>query len=154
MRTKETNTKKTNEIVEKNCEKCGKLYTTNGRFCSIQCKNSRTWTEAHKKIFSDRQRAYMAREESLAHREKRRLQLYLLWDTGLIGRVRKERKNDVPYVYDENEEDYIAMPYEEKKKHISINPDEYYLIPFNDSDLQVDDGDIWEEVTDWQNVDI
>ena len=141
-------------LVEKICPKCSAKHFKPGKFCSASCGNSRKWTAEQRKVFSERQRAYMAREESEAHREKRRLQLNLLWDTGLIGRVRRERKNDVPYVYDEDEEDYVAMTFEEKKKHISINPDEYYLIPFNDKDLMVESGDIWEEVENWQNVDL
>ena len=54
----------------KNCPKCGAIHTKPGKFCSRACANSRQWTDEHKKIFSDRQREYMASDQSEEHRAK------------------------------------------------------------------------------------
>ena len=108
----------------KTCPKCGSEHIKPGTYCSRACANSRQWTDEHKKIFSIRQREYMAREDSEEHRAKRSLQVHILRNAGIMGN--KQRIDDY--------EDLLT------------NPDDYYLVPFNNEDLKSEDGDYWEEV--------
>ena len=108
----------------KTCPKCGTEHTKPGTFCSRACANSRQWTTEHKKIFSIRQKEYMAREESEEHRAKRSLQVQLLLSAGIMGMKTRT----------------------EEYENILTNPDDYFLVPFNNDDLNFEDGDYWEEV--------
>ena len=110
----------------KECPKCGTPHEKPGTFCSRACANSRQWTTEHKKVFSEKQKAYMASDLSEEHRAKRQLQLNLLHAAGIMKHGKRN----------EDWEDYLT------------NPDDYFLIPFNDMDLKLDDGDIWEEIDD------
>lgn len=108
------------------CPKCATEHEKPGKFCSRTCANSRQWTDAQKKVFSIRQTEYMAREESEEHRAKRQMQVNMLIAAGIMGSRSAEPK--------ENLEDYMT------------NPDDYYLIPFNDDDLNSEDGAVWETI--------
>jgi hypothetical protein len=110
----------------KECPKCGTMHSLSGKFCSRKCANSRQWTDAQKKVFSDRQTAYMAREDSEDHRNKKALQMQLFHKAGLTPNSKTE----------ENPEDVMT------------NPDDYYFAPPFDPGrgYDVDDGAVWEEV--------
>ena len=110
----------------KDCPKCGTLHSKPGKFCSRACANSRQWTEDHKKIFSEKQAAYMARDESEEHRAKKSIQTAMLHKVGRMG-------------YSKASED---------PEDVMTNPDDYFIIaPRIDIDGKfVEDGDLWEEV--------
>ena len=112
--------------TKKTCPKCNVEHEKPGKFCSRTCANSRQWTDEHKKIFSIRQKEYMARDESEEHRAKRQMQVLMLRAAGIMGGHGTELK--------ENLEDYMT------------NPDDYYLLPMNDDDLNSEDGAIWEPI--------
>lgn len=112
--------------TRKTCPKCGIEHEKPGKFCSRTCANSRQWTDAQKKVFSIRQTEYMAREESEEHRAKRQMQVQMLRAAGIMGSRGAPPK--------ENLEDYMT------------NPDDYYIIPLNDDDLNSEDGAIWETI--------
>lgn len=111
----------------KTCPKCGTEHEKPGKFCSRACANSRQWTAEHKKVFSEKQKEYMARDESEEHRWKKSVQTSMLLKTGVMGNgLATERLEDVMT----DPEDYIVMPPDE---------DEY----------RVEGGDIWENVDKW-----
>jgi len=113
----------------KTCPKCGTAHKKPGKFCSRTCANSRQWTDEHKKKFSIAQTKYMASERAEEHLAKRALQMHLLHKAGLAGA---------------NAKDKSSLDFDE----ISINPDEYFLLPpdIDDAKQFVQDGDYWEEV--------
>jgi len=110
----------------KDCPKCGNKHNKPGKFCSRACANSRQWTDDHKKIFSEKQAAYMAREDSEDHRNKKALQMGLLHKAGLLS---GNKSVDDP-------------------EDVMTNPDDYYFAPPYDPGrgYDVDDGAVWEEV--------
>jgi len=110
----------------KDCPKCGTLHSKPGKFCSRACANSRQWTEEHKKVFSEKQAAYMARDESEEHRAKKSIQTAMLHKVGRMG-------------YSQATED---------PEDVMTNPDDYFIItPRIDIDGKfVEGGDLWEEV--------
>ncbi len=113
--------------MTKSCPKCGTEHEKPGKFCSRACANSRQWTAEHKKVFSEKQKEYMARDESEEHRWKKSIQTSMLLKTGVMGNgLATERLEDVMT----DPEDYIVMPPDE---------DEY----------RVEGGDIWENVDKW-----
>ncbi len=114
----------------KNCPKCGAIHTKPGKFCSRACANSRQWTDEHKKIFSDRQREYMASDQSEEHRAKKELQTKLLSKAGVLGRA---KTIDIDQL---------------DRDEVLTNPDEYFIItPRTEFDGKyVEDGDLWEEI--------
>lgn len=107
----------------KNCPKCGTEHKKPGTFCSRACANSRQWTEEQKKVFSQKQKEYMSREESEGHRYKRSIQARMLKKAGIIG-------NAAPV---------------ERPEDVMTDPDDYFLVPPRDeSDSFVEGGDLWE----------
>jgi len=113
----------------KQCPKCGTEHEKPGTYCSRKCANSRQWTSEQKQVFSDKQKAYMAREESEEHRAGRQLHFKLMHNAGIWGK-------DFKYAKPEDFED------------IATTLEDYYVVPLNDDDLKVSDGDIWEDVDD------
>jgi hypothetical protein len=111
--------------MTKTCPKCGTAHEKPGKFCSRVCANSRQWTEAHKKVFSEKQKEYMARDESEGHRYKKSIQTKMLHKTGQMGTgLATERIEDV-----------------------MTDPDDYFLVPpRDDSEGFVENGDYWEVV--------
>lgn len=110
----------------KTCPKCGTEHEKPGKFCSRACANSRQWTEEHKKVFSEKQTAYMAREESEEHRYKKSIQTTMLARAGRLGGNRE-----------------IA----EDADDIMTNPDDYFFVPPRDEGDNFSDGDdFWEVV--------
>ncbi len=118
-----TNNTKTTKT--KICPKCETEHSKPGKFCSRTCANSRQWTEEHKKVFSEKQKEYMAKDESEVHRWKKSVQTSMLLKTGAMGKgIIKERSEDV-----------------------MTDPDDYYVVPpRNDQDKFVEGGDVWEIV--------
>jgi len=111
----------------KQCPKCGTMHNKKrAEFCSRACANSRNWTAEHKKIFSEKQTAYMAREESEEHRAKKSIQTRMLHKIGKMG--------------------YNGSF--EAEEDIMTNPDDYFIItPRIEADGKfVEGGDLWEEV--------
>lgn len=110
--------------TKKLCPKCDTEHEKHGAFCSRKCANSRQWTDAHKKVFSERQSAYMASDKSEGHRAKRAIQTAMLVKAGIMGKgTNKESPEDV-----------------------MRNPDDYYLLPMQYMDLDVEDGAVWEDI--------
>jgi endogenous inhibitor of DNA gyrase (YacG/DUF329 family) len=109
----------------KTCPKCGTEHKKPGTFCSRVCANSRQWTTEHKKVFSQKQKEYMAKDESEGHRYKKSIQVIMQHKTGVMGRgLATERIEDV-----------------------MTDPDDYFLVPpSNDTEHIVEDGDYWEVV--------
>ena len=115
--------KKTTTRMMKNCPKCGTEHKKPGTFCSRACANSRQWTEKHKKVFSEKQKEYMSREESEGHRYKKSIQAKMLKRAGIMG-------NAAPV---------------ERPEDVMTDPDDYFLLPPRDeSDSFVEGGDLWE----------
>jgi uncharacterized Zn finger protein (UPF0148 family) len=114
---------KTSTTTTKTCPKCGTLHKKPGTYCCRACANSRQWTEEHKKVFSEKQKEYMATEESEGHRYKKSIQTTMLHKTGQMGRgLATERIEDV-----------------------MTDPDDYFLVPPRDeSERFVEGGDVWE----------
>lgn len=109
----------------KTCPKCGAEHKKPGTFCSRACANSRQWTEEHKKVFSEKQKDYMSREESEGHRYKKSIQTTMFHKVGIMGRG-------------------LAT---EKPEDVMTDPDDYFLVPPRQEDgYFVEDGDYWEEV--------
>ena len=109
----------------KTCPKCGTEHNKPGKFCCRACANSRQWTEEHKKVFSEKQAAYMAREESEEHRYKKSIQTAMLKRAGIMG---------------------TAKPLEDPED-IMTNPDDYFFVPPRDEGDNFSDGnDFWEVV--------
>lgn len=107
----------------KTCPKCGTEHSKPGTFCSRVCANSRQWTEEHKKVFSEKQKEYMSREESEGHRYKKSIQTTMFHKAGIMGRG-------------------LAT---EKPEDVMTNPDDYFLVPpSQDFNHIVEDGDYWE----------
>lgn len=107
----------------KTCPKCGTDHVKPGKFCSRACANSRIWTDEHKKVFSQKQKEYMASDESEEHRAKRQLQVRMLLKAGIMG----------------------SAPPVERKEDIMTDPDDYFLLPpRDDGDKFVEGGDVWE----------
>jgi len=113
-------------ITTKICPKCDAEHIKPGKFCSRACANSRQWNDEHKKVFSLRQKEYMSRDESEEHREKRRLQVQILLAQGVMGKGYKGE--------------------EEEEENIMRNPDDYFLLPVQYIDLDVEDGTVWEDI--------
>lgn len=112
--------------TKKICPKCDTEHEKSGAYCSRKCANSRQWTDAQKKVFSERQAAYMAREESEGHRAKRSIQLSMFRKAGLLLNNKIEATED--------------------PEDVMRNPDDYYLIPLQYRDLDVEDGAVWEDI--------
>ncbi len=111
----------------KECPKCGTMHNKKrADYCSRACANSRKWTFEHKKVFSEKQKAYMASEESEEHRYKKSIQTTMLMKAGKMG-------------YAQATED---------PEDIMTNPDDYFIItPRVEIDGKfVEGGDLWEEV--------
>ena len=118
MRIKKTITRKM-----KSCPKCETEHDKPGIFCSRACANSRQWTEEHKKVFSEKQKEYMARDESEGHRYKRSIQARMLKRAGIMG-------NAAPV---------------ERPEDVMTDPDDYFLVPPRDEGEHfVEGGDVWE----------
>lgn len=113
--------------MKKTCPKCDAEHEKPGKFCSRACANSRQWTDEHKKVFSQKQKEYMARDESEEHRAKKQIQARMLVKAGIMGnRGTGEYQRD-----------------------IMTNPDDYFLLPpVDDFNKFVSDGDVWETVDD------
>jgi uncharacterized Zn finger protein (UPF0148 family) len=109
----------------KTCPKCGTQHSKPGTYCCRACANSRQWTEEHKQVFSEKQKDYMARDESEEHRYKKSIQTRMLIKTGTMGNgLATERLEDV-----------------------MTDPDDYFLLPpRDDHDKFIEGGDIWEIV--------
>jgi len=142
MKTKETNTKQT--TIVKVCERCEKLFEVGGirkknRFCSYSCANVRNRSPESLEKHRQSLLRYFRSPESEAHRAKRALQITLLNKAGMMWPNNGKEKSLLidPNFYENN----------------LTNPDEYFLVPLNNEDLDVEDGDIWEEVyTDLEDV--
>lgn len=107
----------------KTCPKCGTEHEKPGKFCSRTCANSRQWTEKHKQVFSDKQKEYMARDESEGHRYKKSIQTTMLRKAGIMG----------------------SGLAEERPEDVMTNPDDYFLVPPREENNSfVEDGDYWE----------
>lgn len=113
----------TQKTTNKSCPKCGTEHSKPGKFCSRACANSRQWNEEQKKVFSEKQKEYMARDESEYHRYKKSIQSSMLVKAGIFGKgLAKERPEDV-----------------------MTNPEDYFIVPpRDDGDKFVEDGDVWE----------
>jgi len=108
----------------KSCPKCGKEHNKPGIFCSRPCANSRQWTQEQKKVFSEKQRDYMAREESEEHRYKKAIQAKMLHAS---GRSNTEAVDD--------------------PEDVMTNPDDYFFVPPRDEKDNFSDGhDYWEVI--------
>ncbi|NBP15839.1 hypothetical protein EBU95_15855 [bacterium] len=107
----------------KDCPKCGTQHNKPGKFCSRSCANSRQWNDEHKKIFSEKQAAYMSRPESEDHRNYKADQMKL-------HHLKRNLSED------------------EDPDDIMTNPDDFFLVsPRDDFDSKfIQDGDYWEEV--------
>lgn len=113
--------------MKKTCPKCGTEHSKPGTFCSRACANSRQWTEEHKKVFSEKQKEYMSREESEEHRYKKSIQTKMLKRAGIMG-------NAAPV---------------ERPEDVMMDPDDYFLLPPRQDDRTFsEDGDLWEMVDD------
>jgi uncharacterized Zn finger protein (UPF0148 family) len=107
----------------KTCPKCGTEHTKPGTYCCRACANSRDWTPDQKKVFSEKQKEYMSREESEGHRYKKSIQTTMLLKTGAMG-------NGLPT---------------ERLGEVMTDPDDYFLVPpRDDHDRFVEGGDLWE----------
>jgi len=127
MRINMTNNTKISTTTKKSkaCPKCGTSHTKPGQFCSRACANSRQWTEDQKQVFSEKQKDYMARDESEYHRYKKSIQTNMLIKTGAMGNA-------------------LAT---ERAEDVMTDPDDYFLVPPRDEGEKfVEDGDIWEIV--------
>ena len=106
----------------KTCPKCGTGHSKPGKFCSRVCANSRQWTEEQKQVFSDKQKEYMARDESEYHRYKKSIQTSMLLKTGTMGNgLATERLEDV-----------------------MTDPEDYFILPPRIDDRLAEGGDLWE----------
>jgi len=116
---------KTSTTKTKTCPKCGTQHSKPGTYCCRACANSRQWSEEQKQVFSEKQKEYMARDESEEHRYKKSIQTRMLIKTGTMGNgLATERLEDV-----------------------MTDPDDYFLLPPRDEHEKfVEDGDIWEIV--------
>ena len=112
-------------VKMKTCPKCGTEHKKPGTFCSRGCANSRQWNTEHKKVFSQKQKEYMAKDESEGHRYKKSIQVTMQHKTGVMGKgLATERIEDV-----------------------MTDPDDYFLVPpSDDTEHIVEDGDYWEVV--------
>ena len=109
----------------KTCPKCGTEHTKPGKFCSRACANSRQWNAEQKKVFSEKQAAYMARDESEEHRYKKSIQTQMLQRAGIMG----------------------TGELVEDAEDIMTNPDDYFFVPPRDEGDNFSDGnDYWETV--------
>lgn len=115
----------TRTMTTKNCPKCGIEHKKPGKFCSRACANSREWKDEHKQLFSERQAAYMAREESEEHRAKKSIQTKMLVRAGIMGTGEAV----------------------EDPEDVMTNPDDYFFVPPRDEGDNFSDGnDYWETV--------
>jgi endogenous inhibitor of DNA gyrase (YacG/DUF329 family) len=111
--------------MTKTCPKCGTAHSKPGTFCSRACANSRQWNEEQKKVFSEKQTEYMAREESEEHRYKKSIQSRMLQKAGIMGNGGLV----------------------EDAEDIMTNPDDYFFVPPRDEGDNFSDGnDYWETV--------
>jgi len=112
------------------CPKCGAEHSKSGKFCSRACANSRQWTVEQKKVFSDRQREYMARDDSEEHRAKEELRFKILHKAGVLGAHKS-----------------ISLEQLDKDE-VMTNPDDYFFVaPRIEIDGKyVENGDLWEEI--------
>jgi endogenous inhibitor of DNA gyrase (YacG/DUF329 family) len=110
----------------KPCPKCGIEHNKSGKFCSRKCANSRSWTDEHKQVFSERQAAYMASERAEGHKVKRSIQMEMMAKAGKSFNSKAV----------------------EDPEDVMTNPDDYYFAPPFDPGrgYDVDDGAVWEEV--------
>jgi endogenous inhibitor of DNA gyrase (YacG/DUF329 family) len=109
--------------MTKNCPKCGNEHSKPGKFCSRACANSRQWNEEQKKVFSEKQKEYMASDDSEYHRYKRQIQTKMLIKAGIMG-------NNIA---------------EGRREDIMTDPEDYFLLPpRDDHDKFVEGGDVWE----------
>jgi len=116
---------KTSTTKTKTCPKCGTQHNKPGKFCTRACANSRQWSEEQKQVFSEKQKDYMARDESEYHRYKKSVQTSMLIKTGTMGNgLATERLEDV-----------------------MTDPEDYFIVPPRvDDDRYSEDGDMWEIV--------
>ena len=114
---------KTSTTTTKTCPKCGTKHSKPGKFCTRACANSRQWSEEQKQVFSEKQKDYMARDESEYHRYKKSVQTSMFIKTGTMGKgLATERLEDV-----------------------MTDPEDYFIVPPRvDTDRYSEDGDIWE----------
>lgn len=105
---------------EKTCPRCNALHTRRGIFCSRSCANSRQWTDEHKKVFSDKQRQYMAQDNEQVELHKWKLAGVALY----AGAVKLDKFNEE----EDTKEDFFMVP--------ELN-DVDELTEF------IQDGDIW-----------
>ena len=114
---------KTSTTTTKTCPKCGTQHSKPGKFCTRACANSRQWSEEQKQVFSEKQKDYMARDESEYHRYKKSVQTSMFIKTGTMGKgLATERLEDV-----------------------MTDPEDYFIVPPRvDTDRYSEDGDIWE----------
>jgi hypothetical protein len=111
--------------MTKTCPKCSTVHSKPGTFCSRACANSRQWNEEQKKVFSEKQAAYMSREESEEHRYKKSIQTQMLQRAGIMG----------------------TGGLVEDAEDIMTNPDDYFFVPPRDEGDNFSDGnDYWEAV--------
>jgi hypothetical protein len=128
---------KTKLILTKTCERCEKLFEVSGkrtknRFCSYSCANVRNRSPESLEKHRQSLIKYFKSPESEEHRAKRSLQITLLNKAGMM--------------WQNNGKDKILLLDPNFYENNLTNPDEYFIIPFNNENLKVEDGDIWEEV--------
>lgn len=106
--------------MEKTCPRCEKPHSKPGKYCSYSCANVRHWTDSQKKVFSQRQKEYMAKDSDEVELHKWKL------------------ANNVSIVIDKK---FNRFNEEEDTK------EEYFLMPelndVDDSSEFVQNGDIW-----------
>jgi hypothetical protein len=106
----------------KACPKCGTEHKKPGKFCCRACANSRQWTEEQKKVFSEKQTEYMARDESEEHRYKKAIQAKMMHASGKSNTEATDDPEDV-----------------------MTNPDDYFFVaPRDEGDNFTDGKDYWE----------
>lgn len=87
---------------EKTCPRCQQKHFKPGMFCSRACANSRQWTNEHKKVFSERQREYMARDTDEVELHKWKL----AHNAAFVGALKLNRVNEE----EDTREDYFLLP--------------------------------------------
>jgi len=97
-------------MSEKHCPKCNVVHFKPGKFCSRKCANSRDWTEEHRKVFSQKQKEYLAQETDETELHKWKLSQKAV----SAGLIKLNRYNPE----EESVEDYFMIPeldYEDEK---------------------------------------
>lgn len=87
---------------EKICPRCKTPHIKPGVFCSRSCANARQWTDEHKKIFSERQRQYMAQDNEQVELHKWKL----VGVAQYAGAVRLDKFNEE----EDSKEDFFMLP--------------------------------------------